>query len=154
MGLSLPGLVSGAKFIHCQSGKTAGNKHATRLANVCMQCDKAGCNRPSTTHDAGRFMGAGKGVAYKLVPAGGPTLLVQPTSSVAQRGGFALNNLWVTPHSDTGAEAEVLPRFLQPPFTNIMRVALYYFAALHYLVCRDCYVHDQTVWLYTLLHPR
>lgn len=36
-------------------------------------------------------MGAGKGVAYKLVPGGGPTLLVQPTSSVAQRGGFALN---------------------------------------------------------------
>ena len=45
--------------------------------------------------------GAGKPVAYKLVPASNLTLLAAPSSMIAQRGGFAEKNLWVTPHSDT-----------------------------------------------------
>jgi Copper amine oxidase, enzyme domain len=39
-------------------------------------------------------------VAYKLVPASNLTLLAAPSSMIAQRGGFAEKNLWVTPHSD------------------------------------------------------
>jgi primary-amine oxidase len=42
----------------------------------------------------------GKPVAYKLVPASNLTLLATPSSMIAQRGGFAEKNLWVTPHSD------------------------------------------------------
>lgn len=42
----------------------------------------------------------GKPVAYKLVPASNLTLLAAPSSMIAQRGGFAEKNLWVTPQSD------------------------------------------------------
>jgi primary-amine oxidase len=41
----------------------------------------------------------GEPTGYKLVPAATPTLLADPSSSVAQRAGFATRNLWVTPYS-------------------------------------------------------
>lgn len=44
----------------------------------------------------------GKATAYKLVPftkgPAQPTLLVDPSSAVAQKGAFATANLWVTPY--------------------------------------------------------
>jgi primary-amine oxidase len=40
----------------------------------------------------------GEPVGYKLVPAGSPTLLADPRSSIAARAGFATENLWVTPY--------------------------------------------------------
>jgi primary-amine oxidase len=40
----------------------------------------------------------GQPVAYKLVPQSTPTLLADPSSSVARRAGFATRNLWVTPY--------------------------------------------------------
>jgi primary-amine oxidase len=40
----------------------------------------------------------GDPVAYKLLPAATPTLLADPTSSLARRAGFATENLWVTPY--------------------------------------------------------
>jgi primary-amine oxidase len=44
--------------------------------------------------------GLGAPVAYKLNPTmSTPTLMARPESSVAQRAGFATNNLWVTPYS-------------------------------------------------------
>ena len=39
----------------------------------------------------------GEPVAYKLVPGSVPTLLADPSSSVARRAAFATHNLWVTP---------------------------------------------------------
>lgn len=45
-------------------------------------------------------LGAGSPVAWKLMPAGGPTLLAKPGSGIALRGAFSTKNLWVTPHSD------------------------------------------------------
>lgn len=59
---------------------------------------------------------AGKGVAYKLVPGAGPTLLVGPHSAVARRGAFATKNLWVTPHSDAGPPPG--PLLLRPPIPS------------------------------------
>ena len=44
---------------------------------------------------------AGLPVAWKLVPAAGPTLMASPTSGIARRGGFATKNIWVTPHRDS-----------------------------------------------------
>jgi len=41
----------------------------------------------------------GMPVAYKLVPGSTPTLLADPSSSVARRAGFATRNLWVTPYA-------------------------------------------------------
>jgi Cu2+-containing amine oxidase len=43
---------------------------------------------------------AGSPVAYKLMTAAGPVLLAKPSSSIAQRGGFATKHIWVTPHAD------------------------------------------------------
>ena len=43
---------------------------------------------------------AGKPVAYKLMTNAAPTMLATPSSLLQARGGFALKNLWVTPHSD------------------------------------------------------
>lgn len=43
---------------------------------------------------------AGKPVAFKLIPLGGPTLLAKPYSLIAKRGLFATKNLWVTPHKE------------------------------------------------------
>ena len=43
---------------------------------------------------------AGKPVAYKLMANAAPTMLATPHSLLQKRGGFALKNLWVTPHSD------------------------------------------------------
>jgi primary-amine oxidase len=40
----------------------------------------------------------GDPVAYKLLPVATPTLLADPTSSIARRAGFATENLWVTPY--------------------------------------------------------
>jgi primary-amine oxidase len=40
----------------------------------------------------------GEPVAYKLLPAATPTLLADPSSSIARRAGFATENLWVTPY--------------------------------------------------------
>lgn len=53
-------------------------------------------SNPAATHPV-----TGKPVAYKLVPASNLTLLASPSSMIAQRGGFAQKNLWVTPHSET-----------------------------------------------------
>jgi primary-amine oxidase len=39
----------------------------------------------------------GEPVAYRLVPGATPTLLADPSSSIARRAGFARHNLWVTP---------------------------------------------------------
>ncbi len=47
----------------------------------------------------------GEPVAYKLVPAASPTLLADPSSSVARRAGFATRNLWVTPYEPTERRA-------------------------------------------------
>ncbi len=41
----------------------------------------------------------GQPVAYKLVPQATPTLLADPSSSVARRAAFATRNLWVTPYA-------------------------------------------------------
>jgi len=41
----------------------------------------------------------GEPTGYKLVPASTPTLLADPSSSVARRAGFATRNLWVTPYA-------------------------------------------------------
>jgi len=50
--------------------------------------------------------GVGQPVGYKLVPTmSTPTLLARPESSVARRAGFAMHNLWVTPHSPTELRA-------------------------------------------------
>lgn len=43
---------------------------------------------------------AGKPVAFKLIPQGGPTLLAKPYSLIAKRGLFATKHLWVTPHKE------------------------------------------------------
>ena len=43
---------------------------------------------------------AGKPVAYKLMTNAAPIMLATPSSLLQARGGFALKNLWVTPHSD------------------------------------------------------
>jgi primary-amine oxidase len=46
----------------------------------------------------------GKPTAYKLLPftrgPAQPTMLVDPSSSLAKKGAFAMENLWVTPHAD------------------------------------------------------
>jgi hypothetical protein len=44
---------------------------------------------------------AGKPVAYKLMTSTGPTMLATPKSLLQARGGFALKNIWVTPHTDS-----------------------------------------------------
>ena len=43
---------------------------------------------------------AGKPVAWKLVPAGGPPLYANPKSDHARRGAFATKDLWVTPFAE------------------------------------------------------
>lgn len=43
---------------------------------------------------------AGKPVAYKIMTNAAPVMLATPSSLLQARGGFALKNLWVTPHSD------------------------------------------------------
>ncbi len=40
----------------------------------------------------------GDPVGYRLLPAATPTLLAHPGSSIADRAGFATENLWVTPY--------------------------------------------------------
>ena len=42
----------------------------------------------------------GQPTAYKLVPGSTPTLLADPSSTVAQRATFAAHNLWVTPFAE------------------------------------------------------
>lgn len=39
-------------------------------------------------------------MAYKLMTNTGPIMLATPKSLLQARGGFALKNIWVTPHSD------------------------------------------------------
>ncbi len=46
-------------------------------------------------------MHAGKPVAYKMMTNAAPLMLATPSSLLQKRGGFALKNIWVTPHSDT-----------------------------------------------------
>ena len=41
----------------------------------------------------------GEPVGYKLLPGGVPTMLADPSASVARRAAFATRNLWVTPYS-------------------------------------------------------
>ncbi len=42
----------------------------------------------------------GQPVGYKLLPGATPTLLADPSSSVAKRATFATRNLWVTPYAE------------------------------------------------------
>ena len=39
-------------------------------------------------------------MAYKMMTNAAPLMLATPSSLLQARGGFALKNLWVTPHSD------------------------------------------------------
>ena len=39
-------------------------------------------------------------MAYKLMTNAAPIMLATPSSLLQARGGFALKNLWVTPHRD------------------------------------------------------
>lgn len=43
---------------------------------------------------------AGKPVAYKIMTNAAPVMLATPSSLLQKRGGFALKNIWVTPHSE------------------------------------------------------
>ena len=43
---------------------------------------------------------AGKPVAYKMMTNAAPLMLATPASLLQARGGFALKNIWVTPHSE------------------------------------------------------
>ena len=43
---------------------------------------------------------AGKPVAYKMMTNAAPLMLATPSSLLQARGGFALKNIWVTPHSE------------------------------------------------------
>ncbi|BDA50132.1 Primary amine oxidase [Coccomyxa sp. Obi] len=42
----------------------------------------------------------GKPVAYKIMTNAAPVMLATPSSLLQKRGGFALKNIWVTPHSE------------------------------------------------------
>ena len=39
-------------------------------------------------------------MAYKMMTNAAPLMLATPSSLLQKRGGFALKNIWVTPHSD------------------------------------------------------
>ncbi len=43
---------------------------------------------------------AGKPVAYKMMTNAAPLMLATPSSLLQARGGFALKNIWVTPHDE------------------------------------------------------
>jgi primary-amine oxidase len=73
-------------------------QQVTRLGSESRACRQADASRGRTwrvvsTEQVNRF---GKPTAYTLYPEAAPTLLADPSSSIAARAGFAAHHLWVT----------------------------------------------------------
>jgi primary-amine oxidase len=73
-------------------------QRVTRLGTESQGARRADASRGRTwrvlsTEHANKF---GRPVSYTLYPEAAPTLLADPSSSVARRAGFAANHLWVT----------------------------------------------------------
>ncbi|WP_433893931.1 primary-amine oxidase [Streptomyces sp. CA-111067] len=78
-----------------------GNAFTTRATAVADSRDAGRLADPAAGRrwrisNPGSLNRMGQPVAYTLVPAGGPVLLAQPGSSVAERVGYATKHLWVT----------------------------------------------------------
>jgi len=82
-------------------GNPNGNAFTTRATAIADSRDAGRLADPAVGRrwrisNPGSLNRMGQPVAYTLMPAGGPALLAQPGSSVAERVGYATKHLWVT----------------------------------------------------------